>query len=286
MNTTTHDELRDILLARDVERKNLINDFLMRRKPVFLRHSAQLCHHFSQSRNTMFEDIAQIVAQTAFEMILEILKTPDLLDQIQSFEAVLKTRSQYAVGQYLRSSAHTTLSGMGNVERRRALIAKTRRSMLAQNGVEPTDKEVIEETNRRLYETNKDPKRSGFLVSEADLSSNVRVSSLIDEVDRPDVDPANQPDSTGALGLHMAERPRFFKLVRNRLSFHDDAVIIGNMAEYWLATSLDGEMPSGKDLADKFGLEIGRARAYLRTIKKATAEVLEALNEEVETVDA
>ena len=58
MTTSTHDELRDILVARDSERKYLINDFLTRRKSVFLRQSVILCTHFRQNRNTMFEDVA------------------------------------------------------------------------------------------------------------------------------------------------------------------------------------------------------------------------------------
>lgn len=282
MNTmNTHDELRDILVASETERKALINDFLARRKPVFMRQSAQLCSHFRQNRNTMLDDIAQIVAQTAFEMVLEIIKNPKMLDDIVNFEAVLKKRSQYAVYQYVRSSAVTPMSGMGNVERRRAAIAKTRQSMLAANGVEPTDDEVIDETNRRLYETNKDPKRSGFLVSRADLKSNIAVTSIIEEVDRPDTSEQHQPDATGALGFHAGERPRFFKLVRQRLAFHDDAHI-GDVAEYWLRASLEGEIPNGKDLSDRFDLDIAVARAHLRDIKAAAASVLQAMQEDVD----
>ena len=275
----THDELRTILVARDRERKDLINDFLFARKQVFLRHAGQLCHHFRQSRNTMFEDIAQIVAQTAFEMILEMLRKPELIDEIVSFEAVLKTRAQYATYQWLRSSAVTPMSGMSNVERRRSLLAKTRASMTAENGVAPTDDEVIEETNRRLHETNKDPKRSGFLVSKADLSSSVSVSSIIDETDQPDVNAAHQPDAHGALGFHPAERSRFIQMVRARLQFHDDAALIADMAEFWLRESLDAEMPTGTDLADKFDVSVTLARTYLRDIKAACAAVLTELQE-------
>lgn len=278
---TTYDELHDILVASDAERRVLINDFLTRRKPLFSRQASQLCSHFRQNRNTMFDDIAQMVAQTAYELILEMLNKPSLLDEIVSFDAVLKKRAQNATYQFLRSSAVTPLSGMGNVERRRANIAKTRKILTEANGVEPTDEEVIEETNRRLWETNKDPKRSGFLVSKADLQSNVSVTSIIDEVDRPDTAVRDQPDATGALGFHAAERPRFFKLVRDRLSFHDDPRI-GDVAEYWLRSSLEGEIPTGKDLAEAFGIQLGVARAHLRDIKAAAAEVLNTVNEDAE----
>lgn len=282
MNTdTTHDELRDIIVATEPERKVLINAFLTRRKAMFMRHGAQLCSHFRQNRNAMLDDLAQIVSMSAYELILEICAKPKLLDEIVSFDAVVKKRASNATYQFVRSNAVTPLSGMGNVERRRALIAKTRKIMTENTGVVPTDDEVIAETNRRLWETNKDPKRSGFLVSRADLKSNIAVSSIIEEVDRPDTTDMHQPDRTGALGLHAGERPRFFKLVRDRLAFHDDARI-GDVAEYWLRCGLEGEIPTGKDLAEEFNIDVTIARAHLRDIRAAAAAVLQGMQEDVD----
>lgn len=280
MKTTTHDELREILIAKDVQRKGLINDFMIRRKPGFLRQAAQICQHFHLNRNNMYEDVAQIVAQTSFEMILKILDEPQELEEIVSFEAVLKTRAQNAVYQFLRSGAVTPMSGMGNVERRRALLARTHREMLAETGVEPSNEMLIAETNRKLLATNKDPKRSGLLVSEADLNSKISVVTIMDELDSPVVSTAPAPDQTGAFGFHIGERPRFLKLVRQRLSFHEDE-LIADMSEYWLIQSLEADIPTGQELADRFNIPVSRARSCLRDIKTATADVLRALNEEL-----
>jgi hypothetical protein len=280
MTISTHDELRDILVARDSERKGLINDFLTKRKTVFLRQSAILCTHFRQNRNTMFEDIAQIVAQTAFEMILDMLKRPEQLEEFGSFDSVLKTRSRYAVGAYLRSSAHTPLSGMSNVERRRAQIARTRNNLRDELGHDPDDDQVIEKTNERLIATNKDPKRSGFLVSRDDLDSNVRVSSIIDETERVDADESHQPDSHGATGLHIAEHGKFLDLVAERLATHKESEEITKVAKHWLSTGLTTEVLTGSDIATYFDIDTTKARSHLRTIKKEAAAVLMELNTE------
>ena len=278
MTISTHDELRDILVARDSERKDLINDFLTKRKSVFLRQSAILCTHFRQNRNTMFEDVAQIVAQTAFEMILDILNHPEKLDEFGSFDAVLKTRARYAVGAYLRSSAHTPLSGMSNVERRRAQIAKTRNTLRNEFGTEPDDDEVIAKTNERLLATNKDPKRSGFLVSRDDLDSHVRMSSLIEEVERADDDERHLPDAHGATGLHLGEHERFLDLVSDQLASHKESAAITVVARHWLSVGLTSEVLTSSDIAKHFNIDAAKARAYLRTIKDVSAKVLTDLN--------
>ena len=278
MTTSTHDELRDILVARDSERKYLINDFLTRRKSVFLRQSVILCTHFRQNRNTMFEDVAQIVAQTAFEMILDILNRPEQLEEIGSFDSVLKTRARYAVGAYLRSSAHTPLSGMSNVERRRAQIAKTRNALRDELGFDPEDDDIIAKTNERLLATNKDPKHSGFLVSRDDLDSNVRVLSIIDEVERADGDESHLPDAHGASGLHIAEHERFFDLVAAQLVNHKESAAITAVARHWLSVGLTSEVLTGSDIAKHFDIDTAKARTYLRTIKDVSAKVLTDLN--------
>lgn len=277
--TSTHDELREILVSREAERKALINTFMERRRPVFLRQSSILCTHFRLNRNTMFEDVAQIVAQAAFEMILDILNKPEQLDELGSYESVLKTRARYAVGAYLRSGAHTPMSGMSNVERRRMQIVKTRNALREELGHDPDDETVIDRTNERLIASTKDPRRSGFLVSQADLESNVRVGTLLDEVDYADP-AAKQPDAHGPSGLHVGEHERFLDLVGARLARRPDSAVIDKVARHWLSVGLTEQVLTASEIAGQFDLDSGTSRNYLRTIKEISAAVLVELNTE------
>lgn len=149
------------------QRDRAAEQFIADRIPMFRRHARSLCKTNSVPVSDYLEDIASIVAEVAWEMVLQALEDPSVLDQYLKWEAIHFRQARARVRSYVdRNKAPA--SGMTTALRRYREVQRTRSLLRGELGREPSDTEVITETNKRLSHL-KNAAYQGMVVTSADM---------------------------------------------------------------------------------------------------------------------
>ncbi|MGC0252643.1 hypothetical protein [Pseudactinotalea sp. Z1748] len=162
------DVLADIAqMPTGPQREVAVEQFIAARLPLFNRYARSLCRTNSVPANDYLEDITAIVAEVAWEMIREALQDPGHLSKYMTWEAIHFRRARSKVRSYV-DRTKTPASGMTTVMRRYREVQRTRSLLRGELDREPSDPEVVAETNKRLSHL-KDAAYQGMHITSADL---------------------------------------------------------------------------------------------------------------------
>lgn len=210
-------------------------------------------------------DIEQVIV----EKVLITLRaaTPETSNRITDWLKFLHGLAVNAVKDYLASSQMTVAAKMSGLMKRRDIIRRTAKELLAKNGVEPTMAETIEAANTWAVEHHKDARKQGLLISEEDFAPvGMTPMSLDDE-------PYNGP-STASDAEASAEAQLALTRVRTVASsmFPGDRDFM-EVVDAWLGCIASAERPSQANIAKITGLSSTTVRAHLARMNDVLDEV-------------
>lgn len=210
-------------------------------------------------------DIEQVIV----EKVLLTLRaaTPETSNRITDWLKFLHGLAVNAVKDYLASSQMTAATKMSGLMKRRDIIRRTAKELIAQNGVEPTMAEIIEAANAWAVKHHKDARKQGLLVSAEDFAPVGMAPMSLDE------EPYNGP-STSSDAEASAEAQLALSRVRkvaDRL-FPEDKDL-ASVVEAWIGCIAGAERPSQANIAKLTGLSATSVRANLAKLNDVLDEV-------------
>lgn len=177
-------ELHAIADASGSERARLIDAFYRSKLATFRSIANLLCRRAALDPTRHAEDVVQIVAIECMKMVDEAIADPASIDEIVRFDGRLHHRSRPPVRTYADGAASGEgASGATAKARRVRELNRTRAALRAELNTEPTNAQIVEVTNERMYRLRKDPARQSMICTLADLTS-TQVTELADEPGR------------------------------------------------------------------------------------------------------
>lgn len=210
-------------------------------------------------------DIEQVIA----EKVLLTLRTatPETSNRITDWLKFLHGLAVNAVKDYLASAQMTVASKMSGLMKRRDIIRRTTKELLAQNGVEPTQAEIIASANAWALKHHKDARKQGLLLSDEDFAPTTLApqSFDVDTFRGPSVDSEAEVSAEAQLALDRV------RTVAADL-FPGDAdllVVVGA----WAGCIAGAERPSQANITKVTGLSATSVRANLAKLSDVLDEV-------------
>jgi len=210
-------------------------------------------------------DIEQVIAEKILVSLREA--TPANSNRITDWLRFLYGLSVNAVKDYLASSQMTVASKMSGVMKRRDIISRTAKELLASTGREPSQAEIIAAANEWALAHHKDARKQGLLLSEEDFATASMRPVSLDET------PFAGPTSDGEAEI-ASEAQLALSRVREvaKRMFADDANLM-NVVEAWIGCIAAAERPSQANLAKVTGLSASVVRANLAKLDDVLDEV-------------
>lgn len=262
----THAELWEIANAFGQARVSERDRFIESRTKLFRGIAFRLCRNFGIQVALHLDDVQQIVAMEAVAWVDELAADPGKIDAVINWEGLLHVRAKASV----RSWHDTNLSpasGMVSVNRRIRVLNQVRDEIRAA-GSEPTDHEVVEEHNRRMRASRKDPARQGMIATVEDLRL-AATAANIDDHDRMG------PMEDGCV-LHPSEGPEFVRSVVEAARGRSE--LVSKVAEAWLSGVYSGsgaeQVLSVSEVADALKISRSAASEHIRYVKALAATIL------------
>lgn len=261
------ERLREIAAASGPRRARLREAFIADQRKLFRFLAHRLCRTMGLSTALHRDDVEQLVALEAMAWVDELIAEPAAIRLIENYEGMLHVRSRAAVRAWA-DRALSPASGMVSLRRRVRKLNQLRDEMFAASGVEPTDRELAREHNRRMRATRKDAARQGVLVTPADLWTArpaVDIHALELSTAQPEdclLDPAEGP----VLVRAVIERARTI------------GGVTAQVAEAWLsgvyASEADQRVLTPREVAEELGLSPESATAQIRKVRLLARRVL------------
>lgn len=210
-------------------------------------------------------DIEHVIA----EKVLTTLRSAELetSNRITDWLKFLHGLAVNAVKDYLASSQVTVGSKMSGLMKRRDIISRTTKELLAQNSVQPTRAEIIEAANAWALKHHKDAKKQGLLISEEDFGSVTMTPMSLDD------DPYRGPSTAGDAEA-SAEAQLALTRVREVADdlFPNDTMLL-MVVDAWAGCIAGAERPSQTNIAKVTGLSATVVRANLVKFNDVLDEV-------------
>ncbi|GAA1131842.1 hypothetical protein [Citricoccus alkalitolerans] len=262
------DQLRVIACAVSArERSNLRDDFIASRRKLFRLLAHRLCRTLGMPYATHREDVEQLVALEAVTFVDELIAAPMRIGEISNWEGLLHVRARAAV----RSWADRNLSpasGMISLSRRVRQLNQLRDEMRATSGMEPTDREVESEHNRRMTATRKDAAKQGMLVTAGEFHL-ARPAADIHDLELTAL------TSEGGL-LHPTEGPQLVAAVIAKARMIGG--VTADVAACWLSgvygSEGDQRVLTTREVAGQLDLPQDSAAAQIRKVRTLAKRVL------------
>ncbi len=268
LEVSTLDQLRVIAGAVSArERTALRDDFIASRRKLYRLVAHRLCRTLGMPYATHREDVEQLVAMEAVTFVEELVATPARIEEITNWEGLLHVRARATVRAWADRNL-SPASGMISLSRRVRQLNQLRDEMRAASGLEPSDREVASEHNRRMTATRKDAAKQGMLVHAGELNL-ARPAADIHDLELAAMTPE------GGL-LHATEGPRLVAAVVAK------ARVIGgvtaDVAACWLSGVYDSEgdqrVLTAHEVAEQLGLPQASAAAQIRKVRTLAQRVL------------
>lgn len=260
---TTEDLARLASTTDDRVRKDGMQALLRSLAPAFRRQARRLCVINGVSASKHLDDVHQLVLETAWRTICDMVINPDKLANLPSLEQRVWVAARPVVRSEM-DKAKSPASGMVSAQRRMREVQRTMAELFNSTGAVPTQQEVVEATNARLARLRSDPARQGLVVTEATL---FEVSPALDVSQLPLA-------STGAgMDEGLACRQVMAATIR-RADQHGASM--GRAARLYLAEAEHGAGPDVVDvlrhIARELGLTVRSARALVERVRSILAE--------------
>lgn len=243
----------------------LVEYFLAKMTPMHHQIARQLAHQYKRNRNSIdLDEFYQEIQIAAYGLIREF--ADGKIAEITSWRALLSTRVRNALPRHI-DKFYNPLSGQTELKRQIRKSAGIRLWLAQELGREPTDQEVVDETNRQMKEARSDESKVGELKI-SDLAADGPPQSLDDAGDRPD--PASvESDSE----LHALEVTPLVGAVIDRCEAKNETC--GAVARVWFGVQLEhGYRPDGTEVAEAVGIRPTTARQYITRVKQVAKRVL------------
>lgn len=232
----------------------LIEEFVEQHLPMFRNQASGLCRTCGVPKDRYLDEAESLVHLAASTLLRKAEEDISSLDGIQNWEAILWRQARVLFRSFVDNN-DSSLSGTVAKRRRYREAQRTRTILRDKLEREPTDAEVVEETNARMTSLRKDAANQGILISLDDLrlpSSNESVEIL-----------ADVPDDFMDDGfvLHPVEGKALVAEIISHCRQRGE--LIGRFASLWLAEAYtSGRSDIGGDTVAYIcrTLEITRAR--------------------------
>jgi len=209
------------------------------------------------------------------EKILLTLRAAEVetSNRITDWLKFLHGLSVNAVKDYLASSQMTVASKMSGLMKRRDIIRRTAKELIAQNDVEPTRAEIIEAANAWALKHHKDARKQGLLISDEDFDFSGMAPLSVDD------DPHFGPSTMGE-AEESAEAQLALTRVRTVAEdlFPGDAALL-TVVDAWAGCIAGAERPSQTNIAKVTGLSATAVRANLAKLNDVLDEVRDLFSE-------
>lgn len=216
-------------------------------------------------------DIEQVIAEKVLVSLREA--TPETSNRITDWLRFLHGLAVNAVKDYLASSQMTVASKMSGVMKRRDIIRRTAKELLAKHGVEPTREEIIEAANAWAIEHHKDARKQGLLISEEDFAPASMAPMSLDE--EPYAGPSAESEAEASSEAQLALRR--VRTVAEDL-FPGDVELM-QVVEAWIGCIAAAERPSQTNIAKVTGLGAASVRSNLAKLNDVLDEVRDLFSE-------
>lgn len=216
-------------------------------------------------------DIEQVIVEKVLVTLRDA--TEQNSTRITDWLRFLYGLSVNAVKDYLASSQMTVASKMSGVMKRRDIIGRTTKELLARNGMEPTREQVIEAANAWATAHHANARKQGLLISDEDFASATAAPMSLDE--DPYVGPSTYSDAESSSEAQLA-----LQRVRQVAAglFPQDATLM-TVVEAWIGCIAAAERPSQANLAKVTGLGAHVVRANLAKLNDVLDEVRDLFSE-------
>lgn len=270
------------------QRDEAIREFFAEREMVLAGLARERCRRARLSPNRDLDDVHQIIQMEAWESFQQAMVDPDYLAGITvGWEYHVSRKAVNRINALGRSEEAGGMSGADRVLRRKRSLDAHRRQMVAENGVEPTDQELLDDYNRKIAETRAHPGKEGVAtvadIQGPSLTSRDAVDSEDGEEERGDLIPSvevdhRHPASDGATRLDPTDRLRMGAFVREHLvgTGTDEQTV--KYAEWWLGQfdpDRGGTEMTVKEQSDLFGVSPYLVRKMQEATRRAIVTVLE-----------
>lgn len=268
----TRDAVRAVLAISDpVTRDLAIDGFLRDRRSSHIVIARKHIQSRGENPARYLDDILSIVLEQDYRLLQEVIDDPTLLDSINNWSGYLHARCRNAVAQFFETGLGAPMARMAGVMRRRAQLAATRRELLAANQCEPTDLEIVEQTNARMRATRKNPEKQGMVCTVSDLYIHSDVSEVLDR----DEAVAPQDDFL----VHSSEGPVIVEaIIADATDVHEN---LGLVADAWLGDLYgpDPHEPTGQvrtvtEIVELLGMDRSTVMNCVATIRSRAAVVV------------
>lgn len=255
-------ELYAIVAATGTARARLIDEFYRSKLSTFRSIANLLCRKAALDVTRHADDVVQLVAIECMKMIDEVLADPSSIEDIVRFDGRLHHRARPAVRTYADGAASGEgASGATAKARRVRELSRTRAALRAELNAEPTDVQVVEETNARMRRLRKDPARQSMICSMDDLTS-TQVTTLDDEAGRGYV--RDEPP------LARHETHRALSVLADRACRIDPA--LADVAMSWLGGVYDEKVASARTVR-QIATDLSMPRARVEELMPQVMEL-------------
>jgi len=265
------------LLEMDQRQYELELNALIRRHWSRLRDVADyLCLYQGCERRRFAEDFTSIAAAELARMIDSWRQDPQALDQVGKIERVLIGRCRNATRQVLRE-CQAPASGMSSRLLVHSMLTSLSAEMARRDGREPRPQEVVDEHNRRMRASRKDPVRSGMIATLQDYHLGTTAMRL----ELPDEDEAEGWFSDPEIAESISVDPESEStLVADQMSgqtiaaCYEVSEAVGMAAEVGLQVLVaGGPTEAARAVAEALGCSVARARQLLEMVRQVGREV-------------
>lgn len=210
-------------------------------------------------------DIEQVIAEKVLTSLREA--TPDRSNRITDWLRFLHGLAVNAVKDYLASSQMTVASKMSGLVKRRDIIRRTSKELLAKTGAEPTRQEIIEAANAWALEHHKDARKQGLLISDEDFAPAGMSAMSLDE--EPYAGPASEGDAESSAEAQLAlDRVR-----QVAESLFPGDISLRAVVDAWVGCIAAAERPSQANIVKVTGLSATVVRGALANLNDVLDEV-------------
>lgn len=267
LEASSTEVLLQIKAMPEARRQRARDEFVVSRQRLFRTIAFRLCRNYGISPQEHMEDVTQVVAEEAIEWINKLMDDREDLTKVLNWEGMLHVRSKQTVRTWMDRNL-TPASGMISVSRRVRMLNAVRDEMRQSMSDEPTKQQIVDEHNRRMRASRKDPERQGVIATVDDL---IITGRSVNVDDHEQVGPMED----GCV-LHPAEGPRFVQSVVE--AAEELGGVTADVASTWLAgvyaTEGYQQVLSVDEVAAALGIEKSVASTQIRKVKALARKVL------------
>lgn len=215
------------------------------------------------------------VEQVIVEKVLITLRaaTPETSNRVTDWLKFLHGLAVNAVKDYLASSQVTVAAKMSGLMKRRDIIRRTEKELLAKNGVDPTVTEIIDAANEWAIAHHKDARKQGLLISEEDFAPVTMTPMSLDE--DPYHGPSTASDAEASAEAQLA-LTRVRKVAADLFPGDKDLTLV---VDAWVSCIAGAERPSQANIAKMTNLSATSVRTNLAKLNDVLDEVRDLFSE-------